>query len=121
MIGLYLWILIFGFSKICSGYEVICTVSKDSPGVLYSVAEFKASDCWYSWADSNHTVLANHRGKIEELVERKSNRTLLLKKCKVLIYYSRNCLSEGGPRRGKCTSECYDLLDFAEYASAILH
>ncbi|XP_034537059.1 uncharacterized protein LOC117811102 [Notolabrus celidotus] len=91
---------------LCHADEAPCAVSWVARGVLYCVPEFKAQECLYSWADNTHKVLAHQSGQIGELVVMRSNRTLLLKGCISTIYYSRNCLSEGGPRRGICNATC---------------
>ncbi|XP_065815916.1 uncharacterized protein [Labrus bergylta] len=116
MRGFYM-ILLIGYLKLCSGYKVPCNVSRDAGGVLYRVPEFEETGCYYNWSNKTHHVLANQRGKIEEQVVMKTNRTLLLKNCQELIYYSRSCFSEGGPRRGTCNVSCAQNADWVPHAN----
>uniref|UniRef100_UPI0037E84148 uncharacterized protein n=1 Tax=Semicossyphus pulcher TaxID=241346 RepID=UPI0037E84148 len=108
---LYGLILLFGCLRLHSGHVIPCTVSHDARGVLYSVPVFEDTDCRYSWTNRTGQMLANDRGKIEPLVVMKTNRTLLLRECSDLIYYYRDCLSEGVRHTVACYASCTQFDD----------
>ncbi|KAM7408346.1 hypothetical protein PAMA_002179 [Pampus argenteus] len=94
--------------------ELQCTVTQDDRGTLYSMPEFQAEKCHYSWTDFNNSVLANHEGQMDGVVVTKSNRTLLIYKCSKVIRYLRDCISEGTRRTATCTSNCTENTGFQE-------
>ncbi|XP_042290013.1 uncharacterized protein LOC121912036 [Thunnus maccoyii] len=94
------------FLQHVSAEDIVCNVTQDGSGTHYSVPEFKAEKCHYSWTNINDSVLANHEQKMDEIVARKSSRTLFTYKCYERISYKRDCISEGTPRTATCTRNC---------------
>ncbi|XP_042358482.1 uncharacterized protein LOC121954838 [Plectropomus leopardus] len=91
----------------CSAQDLPCNVTRVKGELTrYSFPEFKATDCIYQYLNSSLKVIANHGDDVDEVVVRKSNQTLVTKKCLKRIYYRRDCISEGTPRQGTCETDC---------------
>ncbi|CAK6960803.1 uncharacterized protein LOC121912036 [Scomber scombrus] len=95
----------YDFIQPVSTDDLLCSVTQDDRGTVYSVPEFKAEDCGYSWATADH-VLANHMEMMEGIVVTNSNRTLVTRNCSNLIYYTRDCISEDSQLTATCMSNC---------------
>ncbi|XP_076747590.1 uncharacterized protein LOC143421769 [Maylandia zebra] len=94
------------FVNLCYPQEVPCNVSHSPQGIIYRVPEFQAQACDYHWDNASGHVLANQKGKMDKLVLKSSNRSIMITSCLSHLNYTRDCISEGIQRRASCDTDC---------------
>lgn len=92
--------------KLSTAQDIPCSVIQDGRLTCYSIPDFNATDCLYSWANSSHYVLANQEEGVDKLVEMKSDRTLATSRCLTVVIYTRDCISEKRQHTGTCWTNC---------------
>ncbi|XP_028458939.1 uncharacterized protein LOC114571879 isoform X2 [Perca flavescens] len=117
----YLWIVYHVFLGICIAQDLPCTVTHEGRRTRYNVPEFNETGCYYQWTNGTKFPLATHETPMDKQVEMKSHQTLLTNVCSEVIYYNRDCLTEGR-REATCTTNCSGQVSaFLQTGEAIAH
>ncbi|XP_076747446.1 uncharacterized protein LOC143421685 [Maylandia zebra] len=102
----YLLVTAAALVVLCCGWDISCSVTEDAYGTLYTVPDFQATRCIYSWMNSTGHVLVNNNETVTGLVTNSSIRTLLTRACLKQVNYSRDCVSEGIQHTTSCFTGC---------------